>query len=94
MPFYREHVYHYLVAALGNPKLVQTIRQQLIPVAEGTSDTLSLIKTGGVTIEQTGATYLAPFPKPGSYFSGYGTSREAEIRIRILSTKGELCDSR
>ena len=35
MPFYRDHVYPRLVAALGNPKPVHKIRQQLILAAEG-----------------------------------------------------------
>ena len=35
MPFYRNHVYPNLVAILGNPKPVQKIRQQIVPLALG-----------------------------------------------------------
>src|SRR5467141_462655 len=35
MPFYRDHVYPHLVGMLGNPKPVQRIRQQLVPLAQG-----------------------------------------------------------
>ena len=35
MPFYRDHVYPYLVRILGNPKPVQKIRQRLVPLAQG-----------------------------------------------------------
>jgi ubiquinone/menaquinone biosynthesis C-methylase UbiE len=35
MPFYRDHVYPHLVAILGNPKPVQKIRKQLVPLAQG-----------------------------------------------------------
>ena len=35
MPFYRDHVYPHLVSMLGNPKPVQKIRQQVVPLAQG-----------------------------------------------------------
>jgi len=35
MPFYKDHVYPYLVNALGNPKPIETIRQRLVPLAQG-----------------------------------------------------------
>jgi ubiquinone/menaquinone biosynthesis C-methylase UbiE len=35
MPFYKNHVYPHLVRILGNPKPVQTIRQRLVPLAQG-----------------------------------------------------------
>src|SRR6266446_7514965 len=35
MPFYRDHVYPHLVGMLGNPKPVQRIRRQLVPLAQG-----------------------------------------------------------
>src|SRR5438093_12365728 len=35
MSFYRNHVYPHLVSMLGNPKPVQKIRQQLVPLAQG-----------------------------------------------------------
>lgn len=36
MPFYRDRVYPHIVTALGNPKPIQKIRQQVIPLAQGT----------------------------------------------------------
>jgi hypothetical protein len=36
MPFYRNRVYPYIVAILGNPRPVQQIRQEIIPIAHGT----------------------------------------------------------
>ena len=35
MPFYKDRVYPHLVSALGNPKPIQTIRQRLVPLAQG-----------------------------------------------------------
>lgn len=35
MPFYRDHVYPYLVSALGNPKPIEEIRQRIVPLAQG-----------------------------------------------------------
>jgi hypothetical protein len=36
MPFYRDHIYPYLVDALGDPPLIQRVRRQIIPLAQGT----------------------------------------------------------
>jgi ubiquinone/menaquinone biosynthesis C-methylase UbiE len=36
VPFYRDRVYPHIVTALGNPKPIQKIRQQVIPLAQGT----------------------------------------------------------
>jgi SAM-dependent methyltransferase len=36
MPFYKDYVYSYLVDILGNPPPIQKIRQQIIPLAQGT----------------------------------------------------------
>ncbi len=35
MPFYRDHIYPYLVDVLGNPPPILKVRQQIIPLAEG-----------------------------------------------------------
>jgi ubiquinone/menaquinone biosynthesis C-methylase UbiE len=36
MPFYRDHIYPQLVAMLGDPPPIRAVRQQLIPLAQGT----------------------------------------------------------
>lgn len=36
MPFYRDYIYPFLVRWLGNPEPIRKIRQQLIPLAQGT----------------------------------------------------------
>src|SRR3972149_11113276 len=35
MPFYRDHIYPYLVDILGHPPPIQKVRQQIIPLAQG-----------------------------------------------------------
>jgi ubiquinone/menaquinone biosynthesis C-methylase UbiE len=35
MPFYRDHVYPYLVDRLGNPFPIRYVRKQIIPLAQG-----------------------------------------------------------
>ena len=35
MSFYRDHVYRHLVRTLGDPKPIQTIRQRIVPLAQG-----------------------------------------------------------
>jgi hypothetical protein len=36
MSFYRNRVYPHIVTVLGNPKPIQKIREQIIPLAQGT----------------------------------------------------------
>ncbi len=36
MSFYRNRVYPHIVTILGNPRPVQKIRQEIIPIAHGT----------------------------------------------------------
>ena len=36
MSFYKTRIYPHIVKMLGNPKPVQTIRQRLLPLAQGT----------------------------------------------------------
>lgn len=40
MPFYNDHIYPYLVDALGDPPPIQKIRQQVIPPAPILADTI------------------------------------------------------
>ena len=35
MPFYRDHIYPYLISILGNPEPIRKIRQRIIPLAHG-----------------------------------------------------------
>ena len=35
MPFYRDHIYPYLVDKLGDPPPIRKVRQQIVPLAEG-----------------------------------------------------------
>ena len=35
MPFYRDHIYPYLVDVLGDPPPIHKVRQQIIPLAQG-----------------------------------------------------------
>src|SRR6187401_3081277 len=35
MPFYKDHIYPYLVDVLGDPAPILKVRQQIIPMAQG-----------------------------------------------------------
>jgi hypothetical protein len=42
MSFYKDRIYPHIVTVLGNPEPIHKIRQQLIPVAYGTTSKSAL----------------------------------------------------
>jgi ubiquinone/menaquinone biosynthesis C-methylase UbiE len=35
MPFYRDHIYPYLISRLGNPEPIRKVRERIVPLAQG-----------------------------------------------------------
>jgi Methyltransferase domain len=35
VPFYREHIYPYLISRLGNPEPIRKVRERIVPLAQG-----------------------------------------------------------
>lgn len=91
MAFYRDHFYPYLVAALGNPKPVQNIRQQLIPVAKG--KVLEIGVGPGVNFVHYDSTKVKKIyalePNPGMIPRAEKQRRRTQLDIEFIDLPGE-----
>src|SRR6266481_6561629 len=91
MPFYRDHVYPHLVGMLGNPKPVQRIRRQLVPLAQG--NVLEIGVGPGVNFvhyDPAKVTKLyALEPNPGMIRMAEQQRRRTELNIEFLDLPGE-----
>jgi SAM-dependent methyltransferase len=91
MPFYKNHVYPYLVSALGNPKPIDDIRRRIVPLAQG-----SVLEIGvgpGVNFihyDPARVTNVyALEPNPGMLRRAEEQQRQAEVKIEFLDLPGE-----
>ena len=91
MPFYKDHVYPYLVSALGNPKPIDDIRRRIVPLAQG-----SVLEIGvgpGVNFthyDPARVTYVyALEPNPGMLRRAEEQQRQTEVKIEFLDLPGE-----
>jgi SAM-dependent methyltransferase len=91
MPFYKDHVYPYLVSALGNPKPIDDIRRRIVPLAQG-----SVLEIGvgpGVNFTHYDPTRVtnvyALEPNPGMLRRAEEQQRQAEVKIEFLDLPGE-----
>ena len=91
MPFYKDHVYPYLVSALGNPKPIDDIRRRIVPLAQG-----SVLEIGvgpGVNFthyDPARVTYVyALEPNPGMLRRAEEQKRQTDVKIEFLDLRGE-----
>ena len=91
MPFYKDHVYPYLVSALGNPKPIDDIRRRIVPLAQG-----SVLEIGvgpGVNFTHYDPARVtnvyALEPNPGMLRRAEEQQRQTEIKIEFLDLPGE-----
>ena len=91
MPFYKDHVYPYLVSALGNPKPIDDIRRRIIPLAQG-----SVLEIGvgpGVNFTHYDPARVtnvyALEPNPGMLRRAEEQQRQTEVKIEFLDLPGE-----
>ena len=91
MPFYKDHVYPYLVSALGNPKPIDDIRRRIVPLAQG-----SVLEIGvgpGVNFTHYDPARVSNVdalePNPGMLRRAEEQQRQAEIKIEFLDLPGE-----
>jgi SAM-dependent methyltransferase len=91
MPFYKDHVYPYLVSALGNPKPIDDIRRRIVPLAQG-----SVLEIGvgpGVNFihyDPARVTNVyALEPNRGMLRRAEEQQRQAEVKIEFLDLPGE-----
>lgn len=91
MPFYRNRVYPHIVIALGNPKPIQKIRQQIIPLAEGT--VLEVGVGQGVNFPYYDPAKVrkvyALEPNPGMVGRSEKQRRRTELDVEFLDLPGE-----
>jgi len=91
MPFYKDHVYPYLVSALGNPKPIDDIRRRIVPLAQG-----SVLEIGvgpGVNFTHYDPARVtnvyALEPNPGMLRRAEEQKRQTDVKIEFLDLRGE-----
>jgi ubiquinone/menaquinone biosynthesis C-methylase UbiE len=91
MSFYRNRVYPHIVTVLGNPKPVQKIRQQLLPLAQG-----MVLEVGvgpGVNFSYYDARKVSKVyalePNPGMVVRAENQRRRTKLEIEFLDLPGE-----
>jgi ubiquinone/menaquinone biosynthesis C-methylase UbiE len=91
MPFYKDHVYSYLVSALGNPKPIDDIRRRIVPLAQG-----SVLEIGvgpGVNFTHYDPARVtnvyALEPNPGMLRRAEEQQRQTDVKIEFLDLPGE-----
>ena len=91
MPFYRDRVYPHIVTALGNPKPIQKIRLQVIPLAQGT--VLEIGVGPGVNFAFYDATKVSKLyalePNPGMVERAENQRRRTTLDVEFLDLPGE-----
>jgi ubiquinone/menaquinone biosynthesis C-methylase UbiE len=91
MSFYKNRVYPHIVTVLGNPKPVQRIRQQLLPLAQGT--VLEVGVGPGVNFPYYDAGKVSKVyalePNPGMVARASNQHRRTELNVEFLDLPGE-----
>ena len=91
MSFYRNRVYPHIVTVLGNPKPIQKIRQQLIPLAQGT--VLEVGVGPGVNFPYYDSTKVRKVfafePNPGTVMRAEKEHRQTKLDVEFLDLPGE-----
>jgi ubiquinone/menaquinone biosynthesis C-methylase UbiE len=91
MPFYKDHIYPYLVDALGDPVPILKVRQQLIPLAQGS---VLEIGTGSganfihYDVKKVNKLYALE-PNPGMIRLAEKQRRKTRLNIEFLGLPGE-----
>jgi ubiquinone/menaquinone biosynthesis C-methylase UbiE len=91
MSFYRNRVYPYIVTVLGNPKPIQKIRQQIIPLAQGI--VLEIGVGPGVNFAYYDPTKVSKIyalePNPGMVVRAENQRRWTKLDIEFLDLPAE-----
>jgi predicted RNA methylase len=92
MPFYKDHIYPYLVDALGDPAPILKVRQQLIPLAKGS--VLEIGTGSGANFIHYDVTKVnklyALEPNPGMIRLAEKQRRKTRLNIEFLDLPGVL----
>jgi len=91
MPFYKNHIYPYLVDALGDPPPIRKIRQQIIPQAQG--EVLEIGAGSGANFVHYDSTRMGKLyalePNPGMLRLAEKQRRKTKLDIEFLDLPGE-----
>jgi ubiquinone/menaquinone biosynthesis C-methylase UbiE len=91
MPFYKDHIYPYLVDVLGDPAPILKVRQQLIPLAKGR--VLEIGTGSGANFIHYDVTKVntlyALEPNPGMIRLAEKHRRKTRLNIEFLDLPGE-----
>jgi SAM-dependent methyltransferase len=91
MPFYKDHIYPYLVDILGDPSPIQKIRQQIIPQAQG--KVLEIGAGSGANFRHYDPAKVnklyALEPNPGMIRLAERQRRKTKLDIEFLDLPGE-----
>ncbi len=91
MPFYRDHIYPYLVSMLGNPKPIQKVRQRIIPLAQG--QVLEIGAGSGLNFVYYDPTRVSKVhalePNPGMIRLAEQQRRRTDLDVEFLDLPGE-----
>ena len=91
MPFYRDHIYPYLVDRLGDPPPIRKVRRQIIPLAEG--KVLEIGVGSGANFihydpERVSKLYALE-PNPGMIRLAEKQRRRTKLNVEFLDLPGE-----
>jgi len=91
MPFYKDHVYPYLVSALGNPKPIDDIRRRIVPLAHGSVLEIGVGPGANFTHYDRGrvTNVYALEPNPGMLRRAEEQQRQTQVKIEFLDLPGE-----
>ena len=91
MPFYKDHIYPYLVDTLGDPPPIRKIRQQIIPWAEG--EVLEIGAGSGANFIHYDSTRVSKLyalePNPGMIQLAESQLRKTKLNVEFIDLPGE-----
>jgi SAM-dependent methyltransferase len=91
MPFYKDHIYPFLVDVLGDPAPILNVRQQIIPLAQGR--VLEIGTGSGANLIHYDVTRVnklyALEPNPGMIRLAERRQRKTELNIEFIGLPGE-----
>jgi SAM-dependent methyltransferase len=91
MPFYKDHIYPYLVDVLGDPAPILKVRQQIIPMAQG--KVLEIGTGSGANFVHYDSTKVIKLyalePNPGMIRLAKRQHRKTKLNIEFIDLPGE-----
>ena len=91
MPFYTDHIYPHLVSMFANPEPIRRVRQQIVPLAQGT--VLEIGAGSGANFAHYDPARVSKVyalePNPGMIRLAERQRRRTELNVEFLDLPGE-----